>query len=123
MYKAKLNIRRRIEENRNYEEYMDINPLIVDMKKYKEELIDSISIAVGFNELDIADEYVAHDIAEIKGLLHSNQPFQQISDLYGLPIEEVIENIQSFTNKEYKNNFHVVESKHVKDISFKAKID
>jgi|WetSurSiteA1Bulk_404760.scaffolds.fasta_scaffold717680_1 hypothetical protein len=40
---------------------MDINPIIAVMKKYKEELIDSIQIVVGFNELHKADRYVAHD--------------------------------------------------------------
>jgi len=34
---------------------MDINPLITDLNKYKEELIDSIHIAIGFNELHKAD--------------------------------------------------------------------
>jgi hypothetical protein len=40
---------------------MDINPIIADMKKYNEELIDSIQIVVGFNELHKTDRYVAHD--------------------------------------------------------------
>lgn len=34
---------------------MDINPLIADLNRYKEELIDSIQIAIGFNELNKAD--------------------------------------------------------------------
>ena len=41
---------------------MDINPLIADLKKYEDELEDSISIAIGFNELELADRYVANDI-------------------------------------------------------------
>lgn len=84
---------------------MDINPLIADLNRYKEELIDSIQIAIGFNELNMADRFVAHDIAEIKGESHSNDPFSQVANLYNLPREEVIENIRKFTNKEYKINF------------------
>ena len=81
---------------------MDINPLIADLKKYKEELNDSIQIALGFNELHKADRYVAHDIAEIKGEQHSDDPFQQVANLYNLPIEEVVKNIRTFTNDEFK---------------------
>ena len=84
---------------------MDINPLIADLNKYKEELIDSIHIAIGLNELRKADRYVAHDIAEIKGEKHKSDPFQQVANIYNLPREEVIENIRQFTNKEYKTNF------------------
>lgn len=84
---------------------MDINPLIADLNKFKEELIDSIQIAIGLNELHNADRFVAHDIAEIKGELHSSNPFRQIANLYNLPREEVIVNIRKFTNKEYKTNF------------------
>lgn len=84
---------------------MDINPLIADLNKFKEELIDSIQIAIGLNELHNADRFVAHDIAEIKGELYSSDPFQQVANLYNLPREEVVENIRQFTNKEYKINF------------------
>ena len=84
---------------------MDINPLIADLNKFEEELIDSIQIAIGLNELHNADRFVAHDIEEIKGELHSSDPFQQVAILYNLPREEVVENIRQFTNKEYKINF------------------
>lgn len=79
-------------------------------------------LPLGSMSLILQMNMLRDDIAEIKGLLHSNKPFQHVSDLYGLPVEKVIKNIRSFTNKEYKNNFHVVESKYVKDISFKTKI-
>jgi hypothetical protein len=81
---------------------MDINPLIADLNKYKEELIDSILIAIGLNELHRADRYVAHDMADIKGEKYSDDPFQQVANLYNLPREEVVKNIRTFTNKEYK---------------------
>jgi len=96
---------------------MDINPLITDLKKYKEELIDSIHIAIGFNELHKADRYVAHDIADIKGEQHSNDPFQQVANLYNLPREEVVKNIRTFTNKEYKTLWPG-DLKLIKDIEF-----
>lgn len=82
---------------------MDINPLIVDLNRYKDELADSIEIAIGFKELNKADGYVAHGIAEIKGKTHSDQPFQQVADMYNLPVEEVVANIRDFANKTYKN--------------------
>jgi len=72
---------------------MDINPLIVDLNKFKEELIGSIQIAIGLKELHNADRFVAHDIAEIKGESHSSDPFQQVAILYNLPRDEVVENI------------------------------
>lgn len=84
---------------------MDINPLIADLNKFKEELNDSILIAIGLSELHSADRFVAHGIAEIKGELYSKDPFQQVAILYNLSREEVIENIREFTNKEYKANF------------------
>ena len=34
---------------------MDINPLTSDLKKHKEELLDSIEIAMGLDELNKAD--------------------------------------------------------------------
>lgn len=82
---------------------MDINPLIVDLNKYKDELADTIEIAIGFKELNKADEYVARNMAEIKGKTHSDQPFQQVADMYNLPVEEVIANIRDFTNKTYRD--------------------
>ncbi len=54
---------------------MYINPFIVDLIKYEKELEDSISIATGFNELELADRYVANGIAEIKGEPHPDTPF------------------------------------------------
>ena len=81
---------------------MDINPLIADLNKYKEELIASIEIAIGLNELHKADRYVAHDMAEIRGEQHSRDPFQQVANLYNLPREEVVKSIRTFTNKEVK---------------------
>ena len=101
---------------------MDINPLIADLKKYEEELEDSISIAIGFNELELADRYVAHDIAEIKGELHSNTPFKQVANLYKLPLEEVIENIRDFTNKVFRKML-VGDPSSIKDIEFKDNIE
>ena len=97
---------------------MDINPLIADLNKYKDELIDSIEIAIEFNELQNADRYVAHDMAEIKGELHLNDPFQQVANLYNLPREEVLENIRTFTNKEFKTRMPG-DPKLIKDIEFK----
>ena len=97
---------------------MDINPLIADLNKYKDELIDSIKIAIEFNELQNADRYVAHDMAEIKGQLHSSDPFQQVANLYNLPREEVLENIRTFTNKEVKTMMPG-DPKLIKDIKFK----
>jgi len=96
---------------------MDINPLITDLNKYKKELIDSIKIALGFKDLRKADRYVAHDIAEIKGETHSSDPFQQVANLYGLPREEVAENIKQFTNKGFKTLLPG-DPKHIKDIEF-----
>jgi len=82
---------------------MEITPLIADLNKYKEELAGSIEAAMWFNELKMSDEYVAHDLAEIKGLNHSDQPFQQVANLYRLSVEEVVRNIRDFTNKTYKH--------------------
>ena len=96
---------------------MDINPLLADLNKYKKELIDSIHIAIGFNELHKADRYVADDIAEIKGEKRSNDPFQQVANLYNLPREEVVNNIRMFTSKEYKT-FLPGDPKLIKDIEF-----
>ena len=101
---------------------MDINPLIADLKKYEDELEDSISIAIGFNELELADRYVANDIAEIKGELHSDKPFQQVANLYKLPLEEVIQNIRDFTNKGFKKTL-LGDPSSIKDIEFKDNIE
>jgi len=81
---------------------MDINPLIADLNRYQDELIDSISIAMGFRELNLADIYVANAIAEIKGEVLSKDPFQQVADIYKLPRQEVVNNVRKFTNKCYK---------------------
>ena len=96
---------------------MDINPLITDLNKYKEELIDSILIAIGLNEFHRADRYVAHDMADIKGEKYSDDPFQQVANLYNLPREEVVKNIRTFTNKEYKTLWPG-DLKLIKDIEF-----
>jgi hypothetical protein len=96
---------------------MDINPLIADLNKYKEELIASIQIAIGFNESHKADRYVAHDMAEIKGEQLSNDPFQQVANVYNLPREEVVKNIRTFTNKEFKRLLPG-DPKLIKDIEF-----
>lgn len=101
---------------------MDINPLIADLKKYEEELEDSISIAIGFNELELADRYVAHDIAEVRGELHSSTPFKQVANLYKLPIEEVIQNIRDFTKKRFKKML-IGDPSSIKDIEFKDNIE
>ena len=110
--------RKKLHNLRKLEQTMDINPLIADLNKYKDELIDSIKIAIGFNELQNADRYVAHDMAEIKGQLHSSDPFQQVANLYNLPREEVLENIRTFTNKEVKT-LMPGDPKLIKDIKFK----
>jgi hypothetical protein len=34
---------------------MDINPLIADLNKHDDELIDSIMFAIEYNELNLAD--------------------------------------------------------------------
>ena len=83
---------------------MDINPLNVDLIKYKEELLDQIENAMHYNELKIADEYIARGIAEIKTGKVSDNPFQQVANLYALPLEEVVSNIRDFTNKAYKTD-------------------
>jgi hypothetical protein len=96
---------------------VDINPLIADLNKYQEELIASIQISIGFNELHKADRYVAHDMAEIKGEQHSSDPFQQVANLYNLPREEVVKNIRTVTNKGFKTLLPG-DPKLIKDIEF-----
>ena len=96
---------------------MDINPLIADLKKYEEELEGSIFIAIGFNELELADRYIANGIAEIKGEKHSDTPFHQVAELYSLPVDEVIQNIRDFTNKRYKS-MQYGDPAYFKDIQF-----
>ncbi len=87
---------------------MDINPLIADLNKYRDELALSISIAFDLHELEKADVYIANDIAEIKGeLATEGDPFQQVADLYNLPRKEVLQNIRRFTNDCYKDEFRV----------------
>jgi len=61
---------------------MDIYPLIINLNIFKSELSDSILIAIGLRELNKADLYVAHHIAESKRELHSIYPFQQVANLY-----------------------------------------
>jgi hypothetical protein len=100
---------------------MDINPLIVDLKKYEDELLDSIHIASGFGELDLADRYVAHDIAEIKGEKHSDTPFHQVAELYNLPVDEVIQNIRDFINNGFKKML-LGDPPSIKDIQFKDNV-
>ncbi len=96
---------------------MDINALIVDLKKYEDELIDSIHIASGFGELELADRYIANGIAEIKGEKHSDTPFHQVAELYNLSLNEVIQNIRDFTNKGYKS-VQYGDPAYFKDIEF-----
>ena len=101
---------------------MDINPLISDLKKHKEELLDTIEIAMGFNELNKADVHIAHAIAEIHGELQSSHPFHQVADIYHLPLEEVVINIRDFTNKGYKS-FLIFDPMDVPDIVFESDLD
>ena|SRR6266567_4971862 len=101
---------------------MNINPLISDLKKYKEELLDTIEIAIGFNELTKADIHVANAVAEIKGESHSAHPFHQVAGLYDLPLDEVVRNIRDFTNKGYKS-FSIFDPQDIPDIDFESDID
>jgi len=96
---------------------MDINPLIVDLLKYEDELIDSIQVASGLGKLDLAVRFVANGIAEIKGENHSDTPFHQVAELYSLPVDEVIQNIRDFTNKGYKS-VQYGDPAYFKDIKF-----
>ncbi|MCI5165303.1 MAG: hypothetical protein D3903_04250 [Candidatus Electrothrix sp. GM3_4] len=96
---------------------MDINPLIADLNKYRDELALSISIAFDLHELEKSDVYIANDIAEIKGEGATIDPFQQVADLYNLPRKEVVQNIRKFTNKCYKDEFRIG-SLEPKDIEF-----
>ena len=100
---------------------MDINPLIADLKKYEEELEDSIFIAIGFNELELADRYIANGIAEIKGEKHSDTPFHQVAELYSLPVDEVIQNIRDFINNGFKKML-LGDPPSIKDIQFKDNV-
>ena len=83
---------------------MDINPLIADLNKYKEEILDVIEIAIQFNELNKSDAYVASHIAEIIVGKATDRPFQLVANLYSLPIQEVVNNIRYFTNRAYKTD-------------------
>ena len=98
---------------------MDINPLIVDLKKYNDELEDSIMIAMGFKELELSDRYIANMIAEIKGEDHSETPFQQVAELYNLPFDEVVKNIRDFINKAYKQELMFGDPVYIKDFKFR----
>ncbi len=97
---------------------MDINPLIVDLKEYGDELEDSIMIAIGLKELELADRHIANAIAEIKGENYSETPFHQVSELYNLPVDEVVKNIRDFVNKRYKNELIFGTSASIRDIEF-----
>jgi len=98
---------------------MDINPLIVDLKEYGEELEDSIVIAIGFDELELADRHIAHAIAEIKGKKYSESPFRQVAELYNLPEEEVVKKIRDFINKRYKEELFYGDPATFNDIEFR----
>jgi len=75
-------------------------------------------IAIGFNELHMADRHVARDIVEIKGEKHTSDPFKQLAKLYNLPLDEVVMNIRKFTNKQYKTDFLFGNTKLYGDIKF-----
>ena len=79
---------------------MDINPLIADLNKYKEELIDSIHIAIGLNELRKADRSIAN-----------------VENIYNLLRQEVVEDIRKFTNRSYKT-FLPGDPKFIKNLEF-----
>lgn len=81
---------------------MDINPLVADLYKYKEELVDSLEISIGFKELTRSDWHIASGLAEIKGESFSESPLQQIAALYNLPLEVVTKNIRDFVRKMYR---------------------
>ncbi len=98
---------------------MDINPLIIDLKKYADELEDTIMIAMGFKELELSDRYIANMIAEIKGEDHSETPFQQVAELYSLPFDEVVKNIRDFINKAYKEELMFGDPVYIKDVKFR----
>ena len=97
---------------------MDINPLIVELNKYEEELEDSIDIALGLGELTESDIHVAHDLLEIKGKAMAENPFQEIAVLYDIPIDEVIRNIRHFINKIIQSRFEGIMV--IDDIKFKG---
>lgn len=101
---------------------MDINPLISDLKKYKEELLDTIEIAMGFGELNKADVHIAQAIVDIHGEPDSTRPFHRVADIYNLPLQEVVTNIRDFTNKGYKS-FLIFDPQDVPDIDFESDID
>lgn len=96
---------------------MDINFLIADLNKYRDELIDTISIAMGFQELNKADVYIANAIAEINGDGVARDPFTQVANIYSLPRQEVVQNIRNFAKKCFKT-FLLGDPQSIKNIEF-----
>lgn len=96
---------------------MQINPLIVDLNDFCEELCDEILIAMHFQELNKADIYIANAIAEIKGKKVAQDPFQQVADIYSLPRQEIINNTRDFANKCFKGIFPG-DPETIKDLEF-----
>lgn len=97
---------------------MDMNPLSADLVKHKGDLLDHIENAMHRDELKISDVYVARGIADIKVGKCSHKPFQQVANLYSLPLEEVVRTIRSFTNNAYKSD--IMEENSVPDIDFET---
>ena len=81
---------------------MDINPLIADLHKYKDELVDVMEICLGLGDKNF-DEYVARDLLGIRGEADNEKPFPVIAEIYNLSVEEVTNNIRSFAKDCYKN--------------------
>ncbi len=89
---------------------MDINPLIAKLNEHKDELIEMIGISMGFRELTKSDLWLAKDLLEIEGVngIPDNKVFDIISDRYDVTKEESIACIRRFINKEYKNNYKIL---------------
>lgn len=81
-------------------------------------LADTIMIAMGFKELELADRYVANAIAEIKVEDQSETPFEQVAELYHLPVSEVVQNVRDFINKAYKEELMFGDPSNIKDVEF-----
>ena len=81
---------------------MDINPLIADLHKYKDELVNVMEICLGLGDKNF-DEYVARDLLGIRGEADNEKPFPVIAEKYNLSVEEVTNNIRSFAKSCYKN--------------------